>query len=294
MFLSVGLNPVIQRTYLLPGLEEDRVNRCRQFRVDASGKGINVTRVLHQLGESVIHLTHAGGRQRDYFLDMARQDGLHVDWIDSHSEIRTCCTLLNQARHTSTEIVEEAEPIAAGTESTLRDRYVDLCRQVRVVIISGTAAAGYSSDLLPWMVRAARDSGLMTILDFRGRTLLDSLPFRPDVIKPNRHEFVETFFSKDDSPDQQAIEGKMLELAEGHVQVIITNGAEEVLYTRSSTVESLAIPELEPVNTIGCGDAFTAGLASAWLRSGDLGAGIQKGIWAAGKNALSIRPGSLV
>jgi 1-phosphofructokinase family hexose kinase len=294
MFLTIGLNPVIQRTYLLPEFEEDKVNRCRSYRVDASGKGTNVTRVLQQLGEAVVHLTHLGGRQRDYFLEMARLDGLQIEWVESQSEIRTCCTLLNELRHTSTEIVEEAEPIAAGTEEALRARYTDLCRKAHAVIISGTAAAGYSTDLLPWMVRTAKENGLKTLLDYRGRTLLDSLPFCPDVIKPNRQEFMDTFFLPGEKPQEQRIVRKMIELAEKQIQVILTNGAEEVLYTGASAVKRLAIAKLVPVNTIGCGDAFTAGVASGWLQSGNLEASIEKGIWAAGQNACCLKPGSLV
>jgi 1-phosphofructokinase family hexose kinase len=294
MFLTIGLNPVIQRTYVLPKLEEDAVNRCQSYRVDASGKGINVTRVLHQLGEAVIHLTQLGGRQRDYVLEMTRLDGLQIEWVDSQSEIRTCCTLLNEQRHTSTEIVEEAEPIANGTEDRLADRFAELCDQVRVVIISGTAAPGYTADLLPWMVRTAKERGLKTILDYRGQTLLDSLSCQPDVIKPNKQEFIQTFFPQSGEATASSVAEKMIELAEQHIQVILTDGRHDVMYTESGDIKTLPVPVLVPVNTIGCGDAFAAGLASGWIRNGDLGTGIQKGLWAAGQNARCLRPGSLV
>jgi 1-phosphofructokinase family hexose kinase len=294
MFLTIGLNPVIQRTYLLPKLVEDSVNRCEGYRVDASGKGINVTRVLHQLGDSVVHLTHLGGRQREYFLAMTHLDELEIEWVDSQSEIRTCCTLLNQLRHTSTEIVEEAEPVGKGTEDRLRDRYLELCKKSHIVIISGTAAPGYSPGLLPWMVAAAKERGLKTVLDYRGQTLLDSLPFQPDVIKPNKQEFVDTFFPNAGPLPPSAIAEKMLELASRHIQVILTDGRHDVAYTQSGEIKTLAVPSLVPVNTIGCGDAFAAGLASGWLCSDDLEEGIRKGLWAAGQNAQRLRPGSLV
>ena len=61
-FLTICLNPVLQKTIVLPHLYEDEVNRSREYYFDAAGKGIFVSKVLMQLGEKAVHLTQAGGR----------------------------------------------------------------------------------------------------------------------------------------------------------------------------------------------------------------------------------------
>jgi 1-phosphofructokinase/tagatose 6-phosphate kinase len=55
-FLSICLTPTMQRTMRFPSVEKGEVNRTSEYRIDASGKGVNVTRVLDQLGEEVTHL----------------------------------------------------------------------------------------------------------------------------------------------------------------------------------------------------------------------------------------------
>jgi len=72
---------VIQKTIVLNSLKEGEVLRTREYYTHASGKGVNVSRILYQLGENVIHFTHAGGRDRKYFLDLAGSCGLKVEWV---------------------------------------------------------------------------------------------------------------------------------------------------------------------------------------------------------------------
>ena len=72
-FLTVCLNPVMQRTMMFPVLRENEVNRTSRYYTHASGKGVNVTRVLTQLGAGAVHLTHAGGRDRDRFIEFMQR-----------------------------------------------------------------------------------------------------------------------------------------------------------------------------------------------------------------------------
>ncbi len=293
--LTVCLNPVIQHTLVLPDLQEDRVNRAREYRIDASGKGINVTRVLARLGERVVHLTHAGGHFCEYFLHLCRNDGLDVRWADSGSEIRTCSTLLNSKNNTSTEIVEEAEPVRPVTGDKIRRLFVTLKDKAGILIISGTKAGGYSDGLYPFMVEQAKKCGMTVILDYRGKDLVNSLPFRPDIIKPNYAEFAATFF-----PDmtgalqlETATRAKMLQLAGQNITTILTRGSRPVWYTKNAATHEMAVDKIRPINTIGCGDAFTAGLAAGLARHKSWEDALQKAVWCAAQNAQNIRPGAI-
>jgi 1-phosphofructokinase family hexose kinase len=290
-FLTVCLHPVIQRTYELACLRENQVNRCLAQRVDASGKGVNVSRVLVQLGQEVVHLTQAGGSSAEYFLRMAHNDGLDLRWVDSQSEIRTCCSLLNRSTHTSTEIVEEAEPVGSHTDAAIRALFFDLLPSSSVLIISGTKASGFLPDLFPWMVQTAKSHGAMVVLDYRGAELLESLPFRPDIIKPNRQEFMDTFFPSQSGVAEKRIHEKMVELQEQDIQVVLTDGAGPVLYTLNNHIAHCKVPILEPVNAIGSGDAFTAGLAAAFQETHDLTVSVEKAVWCGCRNAQLLKPG---
>lgn len=297
--LSICLNPTLQRTVVLPQLLENQVNRSAEYYHDASGKGVNVSRVLTQLGENAVHLTQLGGRFREYFLEMTQQDRIQIKWVESFSEIRSCYTLISRARGSSTEIVEEALPVAAGTESRVWELFNRLLPDFALVIISGSKAAGFSDAIFPKMVQAAKSPGKTVILDYRGKDLLNSLQFKPDFIKPNNQEFIDTFFPEaapksewEKDRLQDLVHDKMRELHRDFgIVTILTNGSREITCFDHKSIRLIYLDKIKTVNTIGCGDAFTAGFASSWLKERAYLPALRKGLECAWANVRLIRPG---
>ncbi|MBN2531773.1 MAG: tagatose-6-phosphate kinase [Spirochaetales bacterium] len=293
-FLTVCLNPVLQKTIVLPCLKENEVNRSSEYYLDAAGKGVIVSRVLLQLKNHTLHLTQLGGRNRNLFLEMLKQEGIPVKWVNSGSEIRFCYSLLNKEKHTSTEIVEEAVPVASDTEDKICTVFNSLLPDSLSVIISGTKAPGFSQSLYPRLVKKAKQEGKMTILDYRGDDLKESIILGPEVIKPNYSEFVATFFPKDRTPDENNIKEKMIQLWKDYgITTILTNGHNDVLYVEDGNVKNVTPDPVIPVNTIGCGDAFTAGFTHMYFRSRYVTEGVNFGLECARRNALTLKPGQL-
>jgi 1-phosphofructokinase family hexose kinase len=294
-FLTVCLNPVVQKTIVLPELRDNEVNRSSEYYMDASGKGIIVSRVLVQLGEPVIHLTQAGGWNRELFLSMAEKDGIKVHDVGSGSEIRFCYTLIDMLNRTSTEIVEEAVDVGEGTEKAVLQAYEKLLPDAHTVIISGTKAGGFSETVFPRMVENAKNQYKEVILDFRRNDLINVVPLAPHVIKPNYDEFCSTFFPavKEDAVLlNKRVEEKMKEIyARYETITILSRGALPGLYMDRGTVKTANPPEIVPLNTTGCGDALTAGFASSYAKGRSIEEAVAFGLECARRNALSLRPG---
>ena len=299
VFLTVCLNPTMQKTLILPDLSIGQVNRCINKRMDASGKGVNVTRVLKQLGAQVIHITQLGGFLKEQFLKKTAEDLLTLDWTESDSEIRFCYTLLNRKNNTTTEIVEEGDPVSAKTEQLIRDTYSSNLDTADFIVISGSKAAGFSDFLFPDMVRQAKEQGKFVILDYRGKDLISSLPFKPDIIKPNVSEFLQTFLPEiplreEDSLDIHIpkIKQKMIDLYISYdTKTILTNGSLPALSFDGSTFTTSTPKPVNPVNTIGSGDAFTAGMAWKLSQGNSLDEAVAFGHICGSKNAGLLRPG---
>lgn len=299
--LAVGLNPAIQKTLQLNHLWVGEVNRVSTSHIHASGKGANTARVLTELGAHVFHLTHAGGRQADLFISMLESDGVNLCCIDSRSDLRTCHTLISSEEGSFTEIVEESPPVSEGTEELLRDRFTELLPQVGIVTISGTRAPGYSDELIPWMTAQASIAGKQVVLDVKGEDLLNSIPHKPYVIKPNMKEFAETLF-----PDQvfreqdnedislSVISEYMMQMYRSYgIHPVITRSDQPVLYVDKDGVCTAEIELVAPVNPIGSGDAFTAGLAWGLSLGYDFHESVRQGIRCGRLNALTLKPGSI-
>jgi len=329
-FLIVCLNPVIQKTLVFESLELDHVNRAKIVRTDASGKGVNVARVLSQRGADALHLTQAGGPNREWFLSLCAADGLAVEWVDSGSEVRFCTTVIETATHRATELVEEAVPVLPGTEERLLERFDLLLPGFDILVISGTKAAGYSDRVIPEMVKRATARRITTVLDIKGRDLMACLPFRPAVVKPNLSEFLATFPQTGGASFSGTSLGKALlsgtssggaaydctatdcaaaspavlraqvqEYARGWkerfgTELIVTRGAAPIWFSQDGRAAEEPIVPVEALNPTGSGDSFTAGLVFAIAEGASLRDAIREGARLGALNAANLKPGSIL
>ena len=307
-FLTVCLNPTLQKTLRFPSIISNTVSRTADHRLDASGKGINVTRVLTQLGKRAVHLTQLGGIMRPLFLSFCEQDGLSVDWVESESSIRFCYTLLTERDGGVTELIEESEKVAAGTEQRLLERFdfllEDTSLDLKCLIISGTKAAGFSDDAIPLMTRKAKEKGLRVILDVKGKDLVESLQYSPDIIKPNLFEFASTFAPNlvndhdviiNDADITDYVRSPMLDVVQKYgCRVILTDGSRKIRAAEEGSYFDVGIQPVKAVNSTGCGDAFTAGLASALEDGAGFREAIKEGIRCGAQNAALVKPGVIL
>ena len=299
--LTVSMNPTLQKTLVFSRLEPDTVNRCTGHSLDTAGKGINVSRVLTQLGKNCVHLTPLGGSLRPLFLELCTRDGLNIEWAESFSPIRFCYTLINREDKTVTELVEEGEKAEEHTGERLLLAFEKLLPKVSSVVISGSMAAGFSAALISEMVAQARAKALRVILDIRGRDLLECLPLKPDIIKPNLVEFVSTFCPElltgnkiimDEAELRDRIALRCEELFNEYgVQIILTRGSKPIWYAEDGELLEFAVDIIEPVNTTGSGDAFTAGLAAGLEDGKSLREAAAEGARCGKLNAGLLRPG---
>ena len=298
MILTVCLNPTFQSTMLFDSFKDGEVNRCREHYLDASGKGMNSARILSQLGAEAALLTHLGGPRKKEMLALCAKDAVEIIDTDSSSDIRTCTTII--CNGVCTELVQNPEAVSEECEGSIRTLYTDALPRAEAVIISGTRAPGYSKNLYSDFVKEAKEAGKFVLLDIRGEDLLSCLPCRPDVIKPNFSEFVETFFGEK-VPEQEQntnllerVRNKMASLQEEYgCKSVISRGKHDLLLF-DKTHSTVMVEQTEVVNSIGCGDTLGASLTLSLLEGHSLQHAASVATKHATKQAKTIQPGSFV
>lgn len=288
MILSVCLNPVIQKTLSFKDFHLDKVNRTDRYRLDPGGKGVNVARVLKQLGAEVTTLTHIGGNNSREFLDLLKRDGLKVRYSKSKTIIRSCYTLLGLYKASTTEIVEEAKSVDPKCEKDLIKIYKKLLPKFDYIVISGSKAPGYSKKLIPELISLAKDLGKKVIVDIKGEDLNNALIHEPDIIKHNLNEFYDTFGKNSN------FENVARKLNKKNISIVVTDGEKPIYFYEDNKKITLDIKASDrAINTTGCGDAFTAGLTFALSKGLELRDAIKSGIKCGRLNAQSIIPGNI-
>ena len=322
-FLSVSMNPTLQKTLCFNRVKPGEVNRAASHRFDVAGKGLTVARVLSQLGKEVVHLTQLGGKLRPIFLDLCEQDRINVRWVESGSAIRFCYTLISDndeegdGNKTVTELVEEGEPVAEGTEERLLASYKEFLPAAETVIVCGTKARGFSDAVIPTMVRLARKEKKQIVLDIRGNDLRQSLAYEPDIIKPNLFEFTDTFTAEleqlardsgiippaykslgdltgEEKGVKENVAALVMKMSDKYkTKIVLTRGKRSVWYTGGNGLAEIPVEIIKTVNTTCSGDAFTAGLAAALNEGRSLKEAVELGIHCGSLNGGFLKPGTI-
>jgi 1-phosphofructokinase/tagatose 6-phosphate kinase len=302
--LVVCLNPTLQRTLLFSSWSPGEVNRARSSCLDASGKGINVARIINQYEDSdafSLHLTHCRGEEGELFEKLCRQEDIEIETVEGGG-VRTCTTIVDESKGSATEFIEPSTPVDASTVVALQKRFSELLVSSSLLVLSGSVASGYPDDLFAGFCRQAAEHGIPVVADFRGSMLLKSLSFHPSVIKINLSEFAATFHlgsrpigeQEDDRELVNAAWPIMERLEKSGSPVVISRGARETLFLKEGKRTMVPARRVEALNTIGCGDAFTAGLALSLLVGESLASGVALGHELASRNAELLRPGSIL
>jgi 1-phosphofructokinase len=99
VIVTVTLNPSLDLTYALAEdeLGQIEVHRARTITVEASGKGVNVSRTLHAAGVATIAVLPEGGQTGQHLGDLLAAEGLeHVPVpVGGHTRINTSLLLAN-------------------------------------------------------------------------------------------------------------------------------------------------------------------------------------------------------
>ena len=99
MILTVTMNPSIDTRYQLDKLIIDDVNRVTPEKT-AGGKGLNVSRVLLQLGDDVLATGLLGGHMGAYMAELMDSDGVNNDFVPIAFETRICLNILHEVNQT--------------------------------------------------------------------------------------------------------------------------------------------------------------------------------------------------
>lgn len=271
--LTIGLSPTFQKIIVFSSFRENEVNRSSEVRQVCSGKAINVSKILKKLGRESLNLLPLGGIRKNEFISLCQKEGVNIRPLEVKAEIRTCTTIINKEKKTSTELVEESNRVEEIDSTNFFNLFLKEVDNHRAVVISGTKAPGFSSSLIPEIVRESKKRSKLVILDVKGDDLKESLKYSPDIIKPNLSEFVSTFGIKkeiSENEENTEVKERVIEIAKNlynqyGTKSVITRGKYSTWVYDGSSFFTIDNENVAVVNTIGCGDTFTASLTHSLL-----------------------------
>jgi 1-phosphofructokinase family hexose kinase len=259
------LNPAFDLIYSVDNFVSGSTLRdvsCHRY---PAGKGINVAQVVHTLGEEASVIGVMPERDRQQFVSYLEREGLQYHFCPTSGDVRMNVTIIERNCGTASHI---NSPTGA-LPSQVQDEFL---RFVGTHLSAGDAwcfigsiPPGFDDDLYAKMIRSCKEAGIDTFLDTRGKALRLGVRAKPSVLKPNIMELEDLYDEQIKGVHHMALKGKRL-LDRGIPYVFISLGSDGMIALHDSDCLLCVPPQVETVDTVGCGDALMAGILVAWKR----------------------------
>ncbi|MEG3282907.1 tagatose-6-phosphate kinase [Streptococcus suis] len=267
MILTITLNPSVDIAYQLDTFHLDTVNRVENVQKTAGGKGLNVTRVLKQIGEDVVATGFIGGEIGSYVKKQLTRNDVKNSFVEIGSETRNCIAVLHDGKQT--EILEQGPTIQEHEALNFIEHLEIVLNNVDVVVISGSLPKGLASNYYVEIVELCKKCGVAVVLDCSGEALKNVLESqqKPTVIKPNTEELSQ-LIGKEVTDDIQELKSVLSgQLFQGIDWIVVSLGAQGAFAKHNDKFYRVRIPKIKVVNPVGSGDSTVAGIAAGLVHA---------------------------
>ncbi|MBO0452337.1 tagatose-6-phosphate kinase [Candidatus Enterococcus murrayae] len=261
MILTITMNPSIDISYPLAEFKLDTVNRVKNVRKTAGGKGLNVTRILKQLEAEVTASGLIGGFLGEEIKKELDQNRISHDFLPISGETRNCIAVLHEGQQT--EILESGPIISAAEAAKFLQHFERLAAKADIISISGSLPEGLPVDFYSRMLQVCREKPV--VLDCSGDALKEVLAgeVKPRLIKPNTEELA-GLLGRSVSSDAAELKAALSDpMFAGIEWIVVSMGGEGAFAKHRDRFYRVNIPEITVANPVGSGDATVAGLTAA-------------------------------
>ncbi len=253
---TVTLNPSIDITIRVDGMDRDAVNHVMDERREAGGKGINVSRVLHAFDVDNLCVAVAGEENRQEFAAFLQRDELRFSLLETTGAVRENLTL--RFNDETVKINRRGRSLSVILLSALMTFLTTRVRPGDIVVFAGSLPENLKKRDYIELILATKNAGAMVAVDNDCLTLEDYQRVAPWLVKPNIHELQHIVDRP--LPDEQALYRAVEQLhAAGVQQVLTTLGGDGMVLWSQEEKWRVTVPTVPVKSTVGAGDSALAG-----------------------------------
>jgi 6-phosphofructokinase 2 len=286
--LSLALNPAIDVSSEAEAVRTTHKVRTSNESYDPGGGGVNVARVITELGGDVELLFLAGGVMGAFLDELLGRDGVRRRMIPIAGNTRISFTVVERPTG------QEYRFVAAGP--TLQPSELEACLEaVRTsdfqwCVASGSLPLGAPPDFLARIARIVAAKGARFVLDSSGiglKTALDQSSAY--LVKPSLNELEVLAGQKLDERGARAKAMDLVRRGAAEMVAVTLGEGGAILATRDGVLQRPAL-KVDVRSSVGAGDSFLAAMTLALADGRSPADALTFGV-AAGAAAL-LRPGT--
>ena len=256
---TVTLNPAFDLVGRLARIEIGEVNTVETLGLYPAGKGINVAKVLADLGAKLSVTGFLGEENQGNFVQAFAQNGVDDKFYRIAGKTRINVKIteteadVTDLNFLGFEIREQDWKAFIRQSQTWENQY-DL------VAVCGSLPRGVTPEQFAAWLESLHQQGLKVVLDSSNAALTAGLTAHPWLVKPNRCE-LEVWAGRSLHTIEEVIEAAEQLRSHGIEHVIISMGEKGSVWLNGEGVLQAQPPRCENVvSTVGAGDSMVAGL----------------------------------
>ena len=261
MYLTVTLNPALDKIVYVENFKIGKVNPIEIRETLAAGRGVDVSKVLRDLGHAVTACGFIGNNHAAIFERLCITRSINDRFTRIKGQTRTNIHLLDGDGH-ETELLEPAPEISEKEWKDFIERLGQIMEGCDMVAICGSVPHSVTPQMLSEMFTLIERYDLPILVDTHGPALDVALTKRPHLVKFNRENIRQQLGKYNCTIDD------ITHYAEGLIKmgvqnVLVSLDKEGALLYNKEGIYKADAPEVEVVSTIGCGDAMVASIAES-------------------------------
>ena len=286
MIYTITLNPSIDYIVRLDKLTTGITNRTTSEEYYYGGKGINVSLVLAELDLDSTAYGFVAGFTGKAIENGIRNDHIITDFIKLNEGISRINIKIKAGEET--EINGQGPHISEEELERLLQK-IDRLSNGDTLILAGSIPNTMPDDVYERMMERIKYKDVRIVVDATKQLLVNSLKYKPFLIKPNRQELSEIF--NVEVKTEEDIEHYAKELQKmGARNVLISLGGDgAMLIDENGGKHKAGVLKEKVLNTVGSGDSMVAGFTAGYVKTGDYAYALKLGSVCG--NATAFLPG---
>lgn len=261
MIYTITLDPFLDRIVEVEELIYDDVNTVVAERKYPGGKGIDVSRVIKELGGQSIAMGFAGGYNGLEMVGRLVSEGILCDFTKIHGETRAHIAIYQKKKKLQT-LLSTLCPSTNQLEVDELYRKIQEIPEKSYVVISGNPPQGMNDTFYAQLINTLKEKDVKVLLDADRDAFRQGVLANPFLIKPNIHEF-NRFIEKNISEI-----GEILEYAKPYEDkieyIVVSLGAKGVVGISKDASYYVSPPKINIRSSTGAGDSLVAGIVFAF------------------------------
>ncbi len=284
MIYTVTCNPSLDYVTTVDNFQAGQLNRVISEATYPGGKGINVSVCAKELGEDTTALGFVAGYVGEEILRLLADRKVKSDFIT----LEQGCSRINvKIRSNGETEINGAGPQVSREEVAILYEKLRQLSSSDILVLAGSIPASLPQSLYRYILENVTDRGVKVVVDATKDLLMNSLEYRPFLIKPNTKELGEIFCRSFQDEEEIIFYGRML-VENGAQNVIISRGSKgAILLCADGNIYRGEAPGGKAVYSVGAGDAMVAGFLHGYLTTGSYESAFKWGICCGSASAFS-------